>query len=131
MTRAQLINFISSWTPVIFVVSLVLIVAVICIKDLKNKKKNGERQETPEEHLEREPEYSECRARLVEMQCGVDVRGAKRVFVEEKYFIVFELEDGSTLEFGVDEEIYGLLEEGMEGTLVTVEGNFYGFEADN
>ena len=65
------------------------------------------------------------------MQCGVDVRGTKRVFVEEKYFIVFELEDGSTLEFGVDEEIYGLLEEGMEGPLVTVEGNFYGFEADN
>ena len=131
MNSAQLINFVSSWIPVIFVVSLVLIVAVICIKDYKNKKKNGERQETPEEHLEREPEYSECRARLVEMQCGVDVRGTKRVFVEEKYLIVFETEDGITLEFGVDREIYELLEEGMEGTLVTVEGNFYGFEADN
>jgi hypothetical protein len=117
--------------PTVFVASLVLIVAVICINDYKNKKKNGEKQETPEEHLEREAEYSEYRAKLVEMLCGVDVRGTKRVFVEEKYLIVFETEDGSTLEFGVDREIYELLEEGMEGTLVTIEGNFYGFEADN
>ena len=131
MNSARLINFVLSWMPTVFVVSLVLIIAVICINDYKNKKKNGEKQETPEEHLEREAEYSEYRAKLVEMLCGVDVRGTKRVFVEEKYLIVFETEDGSTLEFGVDREIYELLEEGMEGTLVTIEGNFYGFEADN
>lgn len=131
MNSARLINFVLSWMPTVFVASLVLIVAVICINDYKNKKKNGEKQETPEEHLEREAEYSEYRAKLVEMLCGVDVRGTKRVFVEEKYLIVFETEDGSILEFGVDREIYELLEEGMEGTLVTIEGNFYGFEADN
>ena len=115
----------------IFIASLVLIIVWLFINDHKNKKEDAGRKETPEEHLEREPEYSECRARLIKMQCGVDVRGTKRVFVDEKYLITFELEDGDTVDFGVDEEIYGLLEEGMEGTLVTVEGNFFGFEADN
>ena len=131
MNSAQIIKFIFSYAPTAFVVSLVVIVAAICIKDYKNQKKSGKKQETPEEHLEREPEYSECRARLVEMLCGVDVRGTKRVFVDEKYLISFELEDGSRVDFSVDREIYELLEEGMEGTLVTIEGNFYGFEADN
>ena len=115
----------------IFVVSLVVIVTAVCIKDYKNQKKSGKKQETPEEHLEREAEYAECRAKLVEMLCGVDVQGTKRVFVEEKYLISFELEDGNRVDFSVDREIYELLEEGMEGTLVTIEGNFYGFEADN
>ena len=127
MNCTQIISFI----PTIFVVSLILIIASICIKDYKNQKKSGKKQETPEEHLEREPEYKEFRAKLVEMLCGVDVQGTKRVFVEEKYLISFELEDGNRIDLGVDKEIYELLEEGMEGTLVTLEGNFYGFEADN
>ena len=131
MNNQLFFEIISKWIPIVFVVSLVLIIVWLFVNDHKSKKKDGGRKETPEEHLEREAEYSECRARLVKMQCGVDVRGTKRVFVSEKYFITFELEDGSTVDYGVDEEIYELLEEGMEGTLVTVEGNFFGFEADN
>ena len=131
MNNQLFFEIISTWIPVIFIASLVLIIVWLFINDHKNKKKDGGRKETPEEHLERAPEYSECRARLIKMQCGVDVRGTKRVFVDEKYLITFELEYGDTVDFGVDEEIYGLLEEGMEGTLVTVEGNFFGFEADN
>ena len=127
MNCTQIISFI----PTIFVVSFVLIIATICIKEYRNQKKSGLKQETPEEHLEREPKYAEYRAKLVEMLCGVDVQGTKRVFGEEKYLISFELEDGKRIDFGVEREIYELLEEGMEGTLVTLEGNFYGFEADN
>lgn len=96
-----------------------------------SNKKRADKQEVSEKRLEKEPEYSECRATLIRMSCGVDVRGTKRVFVTQKYFIAFELDGGKTAEFQVDKDIYDLLEEGMTGNLVTVEGNFFGFEADN
>ena len=115
-------------------IGILAVFALIIIAGISSDKKNkrkAEKQKEAEERLEKEPEYSECRARLVHMRCGVDVRGTKRVFVTQKYFIAFELEDGKNSEFQVDEGIYSLLEEGMTGTLVTVEGNFFGFEADN
>ena len=117
--------------PIIFFSALFLIIAAVLIGSRKIAGKKVAGKGTPEERLEKEPEYTERRALLIKTRCGVDVRGTKQVYVTKKYFITFELEDGQISEFQVDEEIYNLLEEGMTGNLVTVEGNFFGFEAEN
>ena len=124
----------------VYVVALVAIIALwgalccVSVAASKNKKKKqapSPEQEEAEARLQKAPEYVEARARLTAMRCGVDVRGTTRVSVNEKYFITFELEGGRTVEFEVGEDIYSLLEEGMDGILVTVEGNFFGFESDS
>jgi hypothetical protein len=118
---------------VIIGVGILGVFALFIFAGISSDKNKGIEQKDLEEHLEQEPEYTETRARLVAMHCSSDViRIYHKVPKTVKTFcITFKLEDGGSAEFEVEEEIYLLLEEGMTGTLVTVEGNFYGFEADN
>ena len=53
--------------------------------------------------------------------------GTKSYNFKTNFFITFELEDGSTVEYPVGEDIFQRTEESQRGTLVTVNGNFFDF----
>lgn len=77
------------------------------------------------------PELNEIGAQIIDQRCGVDVRGTKSVYVNERFCITFLTDDGRTLEFFVPEEIYLALDKGQKGRLITTaKGTFYGFAVD-
>ena len=59
--------------------------------DKQDKTYYEDKEREAEERLEQEPEYTETRATLVSMKCGVEVRGTKQVSAKDKYFITFYL----------------------------------------
>ena len=45
----------------------------------------------------------------------------------DEYYATFRLETGEEIEYKISEELFFTLTEGEEGTLVTVNGNFFDF----
>ena len=101
-----------------------VIMPIIAVR--KYKKRLNELESEPVEKLP----LTEINVRVVSMRCGTKVYGTKSPELHKEFFVTFLTDNGETLEYKVEEEIYLSIYEDQTGTLATVNGNFYGFCAD-
>ena len=112
---------------------MLILIGVFDVKQRKRRKNEPKMQEpdgAEDGNIQDDiTELNEVGAQLIDQRCGVDVRGTKSVYVNERFCITFLTDDGRTLEFFVPEEIYLALDKGQKGILITTaKGAFYGFE---
>lgn len=97
-------------------------IAVSMYKDRKEGEKRLESSSSDE------PPLDEVDATVVSMRCHAGLTGSHRSPQSIKeFFVTFRTKDGNEIEFKVEENIYLSLSEGLNGSLATVNGNFYGF----
>ena len=98
----------------------------------KDREKEKLRRQQVLEDYEKEPEYSFFNAKVVaarkyvynQMDWSMPMLPAQ---VDEYYATFLLLETGEKKEYKIPEELFYTLTEGEEGTLVTVNGNFFDF----
>ena len=97
----------------------------------KDKAKEILRRKQVEEEYEKEPKYCFVRARVVSRKKTLYYQSELRMPTlpaqKQECFVSFLTEEGETLTFQIREELFDGIQEGQEGTLVTVNGNFFDF----
>ena len=73
------------------------------------------------------PDLEETEGRILKKYCTATMYGTKSPQSRKEFFLTFLTSDGRSLTYAVEEDVYLALEEGQPGTLVTANGNFYGF----
>ena len=97
----------------------------------KERIRNQQREEEYRKAFETEPEYIFKQAKITAMRNHVSYRTnlampAMPTKIDE-YFVTFLSEDGEEKEYIVSQEFFYNVVEGEEGTLITVNGNFFDF----
>ena len=102
---------------------------VLTVTNIVYRDKPGDRNEADEEDTQ-EPEYErlETNATVVDMACGVEVKGTKTVKAVKTFRVAFELESGKVIILTIPEEMYEGIEVGQKGKLTLLDGELYGFE---
>ena len=93
----------------------------------KDKERERLRREKVLEDYEKEPEYLFTQAKILSKEKKAYYVGVKLPKLVEEYSIRLLTEEGEERHYRVREEVYSRMEEGQEGTLVTVNGNFFDF----
>ena len=93
----------------------------------KDKERERLRREKVLEDYEKEPEYLFTQAKILSKEKKAYYVGVKLPKLVEEYSIRLLTEEGEERNYRVREEVYSRIEEGQEGTLVTVNGNFFDF----
>ena len=76
------------------------------------------------------PELDEIGARIIAKACSTRTYGTKTTQMRREFTVTFRTDMGEERRFSVQEEFYLSVDEGDEGTLATLNGNFYGFDKD-
>ena len=124
-------------TYVLFAVIAFFAVMIVyfIIKAPMDAKKEKERQEALldelDEQCESEPDIIETRCRVTRKQCGTKIEGYRIPQSHKLFIVTFTDEDGKETELPVTEDVYLELNENEDGTLATVNGNFFGFCPDD
>ena len=100
-------------------------------KETKKERLRKEKEWEEWEEREKEPEYAFFNAKVVgarkyvynQMDWSMPMLPAQ----VDEYYATFRLETGEEIEYKISEELFFTLTEGEEGTLVTVNGNFFDF----
>ena len=112
-------------------VGLIALTVVLIILMPKLIEKERERRRLVEEEYEKEPEYEFVQARVLSKRCSnyyqPELRMPMLPAQKSESFVTFLREDGSEVEYAVRQEVFESIEENQEGTLVTVNGNFFDF----
>ena len=93
----------------------------------KDKERERLRREKVLEEYEKEPEYLFAPAKILSKKKKAYYVGVKLPELVEEYWIKIITEEGVEASYRVREDVYWRIEEGQEGTLVTVNGNFFDF----
>ena len=93
----------------------------------KDKERKRLHREKVLEEYEKEPEYLFTQAKILSKEKKAYYVGVKLPKLVEEYSIRLLTEEGEERHYRVREEVYSRMEEGQEGTLVTVNGNFFDF----
>ena len=93
----------------------------------KDKERERLRREKVLEDYEKEPEYLFTQAKILSKEKKAYYVGVKLPKLVEEYSIRLLTEEGEERNYRVREEVYSRIEKGQEGTLVTVNGNFFDF----
>ena len=97
----------------------------------KEKEKRLQKQRQLFENCEKEPEYAFTQAKVLLKKKGGYYQSELSMPALPKWIdeqtVVFQTENGEEVEYPVRLEVFVRLEEGQEGTLVTVNGNFFDF----
>ena len=93
----------------------------------KDKERERLRREKVLEEYEKEPEYLFTQAKILSKEKQAYYVGVKLPKLVEEYSIRLLTEEGEERHYRVREEVYSRIEKGQEGTLVTVNGNFFDF----
>ena len=93
----------------------------------KDKERERLRREKVLEDYEKEPEYLFTQAKVLAKEKKAYYVGVKLPKLVEEYSIRLLTEEGGERNYRVREEVYSRIEKGQEGTLVTVNGNFFDF----
>lgn len=92
-----------------------------------NKKERREKNESPAETIE-EPKTEFIPARVISKRISRrnigNLKTPKSVMV---YWVTFLTDENISIEFPVSEEFFEKVSENLEGTLVTINGNFFDF----
>ncbi|MBQ7912256.1 MAG: DUF2500 family protein [Clostridia bacterium] len=112
----------------LFTIIIIVVVAIALIFTLrKDKEKERLRRQKVEEEYQREPEYEFRQAKVVERSKVVYYAGVKMPQMVKECIVTFQVEGGEILKFQIREDIFDNIQEEQEGTLVTVNGNFFDF----
>lgn len=95
----------------------------IFISSCKENKKQLEKLDD----YAKEQELDEVSAQVLSKNCGIKVYGTKTPDCCKEFSVTFLTTYGEEVQYKVLEEVYLSLEEGQNGTLATINGNFYGF----
>lgn len=113
---------------------LAVIIIVICYFKFqypKDREMERIRRQKVEEDYKKEPEYAFTPAKVVGARkyiyTKMDFAMPMLPLLVEEYYATFLLETGEQIEYKISEELFFTLKEGEEGTLVTVNGNFFDF----
>ena len=125
MTTEEIILCVSGMA---FIVALII---VCIVKWPQWQEKERQRRAKLEEEYAKEPEYVFQNAKVLSKRKSIYYQPSLRMMVlpehGEQCYVTFLIESGETVEYGVREELWIELEENQEGTLVTVNGNFFDF----
>ena len=112
-------------------VGLLIIIAVLAYSIKVGIREEKLRRQKVLEEYEKEPEYSFVDARVISKKkttyYQTELRMPTLPAQKLECIVTFLTEEEETLEFYVREEIFDNIEENQEGTLVTVNGNFFDF----
>ena len=102
---------------------------ILTVTNIVYRDKPGDHSPADEEDTQ-EPKYEhlETNASVVDMTCGVEVKGIKTVKAVKTFRVSFELESGKVITLTIPEEMYEGIEVGQKGKLTLVDGELYGFE---
>ena len=118
----------SDWIILISIVVGIAILTPVIVYSIKEGRKAEQiRRKQIEEEYAKEPEYEFVKARVLTKKASsyyASFRQPKRI---DECKVVFLTETGEEKEFFVSKEFYQSIEENQEGTLVTVNGNFFDF----
>ncbi len=125
-------NLIITITITVGIITLVaFLIYYIKVEAPKEREKERIRRQKVLEEYEKEPEYVFMQARVQSKRRSdyykTELRMPQLPALVNEFYITFETEDNKTTEFPVRQEIYEDITEGQEGTLVTVNGNFFDF----
>jgi hypothetical protein len=113
---------------------IAVIIIVICYFKFqypKDREREKIRRQKVLEDYEKEPEYKFFHAKVIGARKYVYNKFAWSMPMlpaqVDEYYATFRLETGEEIEYKISEELFFTLTEGEEGTLVTVNGNFFDF----
>lgn len=113
------------------IVLFILLVVLFAVEIPKSIKEEELRRKKVEEEYEREPVYEFIPARVKEKRENAYYKTELRMPVlpelKKEFFVTFVTEQEEELTLPVREDCFVRLEEGQQGTLVTVNGNFFDF----
>ena len=109
------------------IVMLGLFVYLFAVEAPKSIKKERLRRQKVEEEYEKEPEYEFHQAQVVERKKLLHYVGIKMPKQITECKVVFLLESGVTITCYLREELFDKIQDNQQGTLVTVNGNFFDF----
>ena len=129
MTTEEIIMLIGG--SILMLTFIVAIIVVCVVKWPQWKEREQQRQAKLEEEYAKEPEYVFQNATVLSKRKSVYYQPSLRMMIlpehGEQCYATFLIENGETVEYPVWEELWQKLEENQEGTLVTVNGNFFDF----
>lgn len=100
-------------------------------KETKKERLRKEKEWEEWEESKKEPEYAFFNAKVVGARKYVyhktELAMPMLPMQVDEYYATFRLETGEEIEYKISEELFFTLVEGEEGTLVTVNGNFFDF----
>ncbi len=105
--------------PTYFAVSYV-------IHHRQQRKEIAEMETYPEDMQD----FLEVKVQVIDKRCGVSATGTKISQVGKKFVVTFMTDQGQTMEYEILEQSYLEMGDAKSGTLLTVNGNFYGFCPD-
>ena len=83
-----------------------------------------------ETYSEDTQDFLEVKVQVIDKRCGVSATQTKIPQVGKKFIVTFMTEQGQTMEYEILEQSYLEMGNAKSGTLLTVNGNFYGFCPD-
>ena len=134
MEREQIVGIVLAFGVIISIIGIIKITTLLVdyfkVRNPMEPEKEHIREEALEE-CEKETGYSFCLAKIVRKRKYVYNKMAWAVlmraqFVEENY-ITFLLDSGEEKEYLVPEMLFDNVVENEEGTLITLNGNFFDF----
>ena len=93
---------------------------------ITDRKRNKELLDKLDDYA-KEQDLDEISAQVLSKNCGIKVYGTKTPDCCKEFSVTFLTTYGEEVQYKVLEEVYLSLEEGQNGTLATINGNFYGF----
>ena len=113
----------------VLIVALLILVCVFGAKSEKKHKK--EHPENDESKIsECEFETNDIHVKIVDLSCTVLSEGYRQPRTFNEFSVTFETDEGQTLKFRVNEEMYNGFEKGQEGILKITDSTIYGFVLD-
>ena len=92
------------------------------------KRKHPAKEEVEEEEEIYQPESEFLQAKVVSKRIHLGYSGYVKAPTSTYYYLLtFETERGERMEFSVSQEYFDRFDEGAEGTLVLLDGNFFDF----
>ena len=104
-----------------------LVGVIIAIIQARRQKRNPSIEEEPIEVPVCQPQSEFLDVKVVGKRIHTEFNGVRQVKSTFWFLITFETTNGDRREFSVSQEYFEKIEEGQEGTLVIVNGNFFDF----
>lgn len=134
MFNRLLMSEVAFWTLMFMIPVAMVVIALICyfvFQYPKDKAKNEARKQAFYDECEKEPEYVFKQAKITSMRNHVyyqqNLGFPQMPQKVDEYYVTFLNEDGEEKEYLVSQEFFYNVVKGEEGTLVTVNGNFFDF----
>ena len=123
-------NIILNILPYILLAVVLCIPAYFVINFITTRRKQREEIDEMETYSEDTQDFLEVKVQVIDKRCNVSSTGTKVPQVGKKFVVTFMTDQGQTMEYEILEQAYLEMGDAKSGTLLTINGNFYGFCPD-